>query len=227
VLTEDADTSNLKAILEASGFHLDETVFAPYNGCSKVDAVRVIARLLGDKAPNLHVVVHRDRDYLPDEDLKAYQKTISGCGATAFITEYSDIEGHFLTAEHVHAAHPAVSIIRATQIIDEATTSTRDNSLADIVNLRHNHALKRRAAGGDNPNLGEIANKAHADYDANPVMMRRGKRVLAQVRLRLQQELGGHAKLDVQSASLTSARLLEVAERIWPAVAQQQSADGT
>jgi hypothetical protein len=221
VLTEDSDTSNLKAILEASGFRLDETVFAPYNGCSKIDAVRVLARLLGDKAPNLCVVVHRDRDYLPDEDLKAYQEAISGCGATAFITDYSDIEGHFLAAEHVHAAHPAVSIIRATEIIDEATISTRVKSLADIVNLRHNHALKRRAAGGDNPNPGEIANKAHADYDANPAMMRRGKWVLAQVRLRLQQELGGHAKLDVQSDALASARLREVADHIWPPVVQQ------
>lgn len=226
VLTEDADTSNLKAVLEASGFHLDETVFASYNGCSKIDAVRVIAQLLRDKAPNLHVVVHRDRDYLADEDLKGYQEAIDVCGAAAFITEYSDIEGHFLTAEHVHAAHPGISIARAAEIIDGATASTRNASLADIVNLRHGHALKRRAAGGDNPNAGEIANKAHADYDANSVMMRRGKRVLAQVRLRLQQELGGHAKLDVQSEALASTRLREIAERIWPSAGQQESTSG-
>jgi hypothetical protein len=227
VLTEDADTSNLKAVLEASGFHLDETVFAPYNGCSKIDAVRVIAQLLRDKAPNVHVLVHRDRDYLPEEDVVGYRESINECGATAFITEYSDIEGHFLTPEHVLAAHPGVSIARATEIINEATVLTQDSSLADIINLRHGYALKRRTAGGDNPNVGQIANTARADYNASSTTMRRGKRVLAQVRLKLQQELGGHAKLSVKSEALALPRLREIAERIWPHPSQQQPARDT
>ena len=222
LLTEDTHTANLKALLEASGFDLTQTLFAPYNGCSKIDAVRVIAKLLRDKAPNLQVVVHRDRDYLPHEEAARYEQAVADCGATAYITEYSDVEGHFLIPEHLHAAHPAVSVARATEIIGEATTSTGNTSVEDIVNLRHQHALKRRAAGGDAPNVGEIATQARTDYDANPAMMRRGKRVLAQVRLTLQQELGGHARLEVRSEALASARLREIAERIWPRVARPQ-----
>jgi hypothetical protein len=63
VLTEDADTLNLRCLLDASGFNLAQTVIASYNGCSKFDTVRVLAQLLREKAPNLHLVVHRDRPF--------------------------------------------------------------------------------------------------------------------------------------------------------------------
>lgn len=222
VLTEDADTACLSSLLEASGFDLAQTLFAPYEGCSKIDAVRVIAKLLRDKAPNIHVLVHRDRDYLLAEDARHYEQAIANCGATAFITEYSDIEGHLLTPEHIHAAHPAVSIERAAEIISEATTSTQNRSVQDIVNLRYQHALKHRARGGDNPNVGEIAVQARNDYDANPTMMRRGKRVLAQVRSALQRELGGHSRLEVKSEALAFVRLRNIAQRIWPQDQQPQ-----
>ena len=74
VLTEDADPQNLKCLLEASGFDLAQTVMASYSGCSKIDTVLVLVQLLRDKAPNLHLVVHRDRDDLPEEKIPDIHK---------------------------------------------------------------------------------------------------------------------------------------------------------
>jgi predicted ATPase len=219
VFTEDFDTKNLKSLLAASGFVLAETVVAAYNGCSKFDTVKVLAKLLRDKAPNLTLIVHRDRDYLPDEEVERYTEMVTASGAECFITDFSDIEGHFLVAEHIHAAHPVISVGRAAEILDQATTQTRNASIEDIVNLRHEHALKRRARGGGNPNVGEIATQATRDFDANPQSMRRGKLVLARVRLLLQQELRGHARLDTNSSALVCARLQEIARAIWPPAA--------
>lgn len=221
VLTEDADTQNLKCLLEASGFNLAQTDIASYNGCSKVDTVRVLAQLLRDKAPNLHLVVHRDRDYLPEEELTRYTEMVTESGASVFITDFSDIEGHFLLPEHIHAAHPAVGIARASELLEQATTLTRDASIADIINLRNDHPLKRRARGGGNPNVGEIALDATREFDANPRIMRRGKHVLARMRLLLQQELGTHARLEVTSEALASGQLRAIAQRVWPPVAGQ------
>jgi hypothetical protein len=197
-------------------------VIASYNGCSRVDTVRVLAQLLRDKAPNLHLVVHRDRDYLPEGDVTRYTEMVVDFGASAFITDFSDVEGHFLLPEHIHAVHPTISIARASEIIDQATTLTRDASIAAIINLRNEYALKRRALGGGNPNVGEIALEATREFDANSQIMRRGKYVLARVRLLLQQELGTHAKLEVSSGALASPRLRDIVQRVWPPPADRQ-----
>ena len=215
VLTEDADPQNLKCLLEASGFDLAQTVMASYSGCSKIDTVLVLVQLLRDKAPNLHLVVHRDRDYLPEEEVTRYSQMVTESGASVFITDFSDIEGHFLLPEHIHAAHPAVDVVRASEILEQATTLTRDASIETIINLRNHHALKRRARGGANPNVGEIARDATREFDANPQKLRRGKYVLARVRLLLQQELGTHARLEVTSEALASSQLRAIAQRVW------------
>ena len=79
-------------------------------------------------------------------------------GVSVFITDFSDIEGHFLLPEHIYAAHPAVDVVRASEILEQATTLTRDASIETIINLRNDiYALKRRARCGANPNVGEIA----------------------------------------------------------------------
>ena len=222
VLAEDSNTQMLKCLLEASGFDLTQTEIASYNGCGNVDTVRVLAQLLRNRAPNLHLVVHRDRDYLPEEDVSRYIEQVTQSGASAFITVFSDVEGHFLLPEHIHAAHPAVSIVRAAEILEQATTLTRDASIKDIINLRNEHALKRRARGGGNLNVGEIALNAAREFDADPPLMRRGKHVLAQVKLLLQQELGTHARLEVKSEALASGQLQAIAQIVWPPVAVKE-----
>jgi hypothetical protein len=216
------DSKQLKCLLEVSGFNLAQTAVVSYNGCSKIDTVRVLAQLLRDKAPNLHLVVHRDRDYLAEDEVTRYKGMVIESGAKAFITEYSDIEGHFLAPEHIHAAHPTISVERATEIINLATATSRDASIADIINLRYEQALRLRARGGANPNAGQIAQDANHDFDASPTLMRRGKRVLAQVRLLVQHDIGGHARLEVNSASLASEQLRAIAQVVWPPVAAQE-----
>src|SRR5262249_6295607 len=72
LLCEDSDTENLKSVLEASGFNLTQTAVISYNGCSKLDTVLVLGQLLRDKAPHLDLVVHRDRDYLSDDEVGRY-----------------------------------------------------------------------------------------------------------------------------------------------------------
>jgi hypothetical protein len=144
---------------------------------------------------------------------------VTDSGASAFITDLSDVEGHFLVPEHINAAHPTVSIERASAILEQATISTRDASIMAIINLRTEHAQKRRTPGSRPPNVGEIAVEATREYDANPRIMRRGKRVLAQVRLLLQQELGTHAKLEMTSEALASGLLRDIVQKIWPSAA--------
>lgn len=216
VLTEDSDTSLLQLILAASGFNMEQTLVLPYNGCTKIDAVLALAALLRDRAPNVRVIVHRDRDYLPAADLDSYTTQIAARGCALFVTEGSDIEWQFLTAEHIHSLYPQIEIPRANELLQEATVATRDASIRDIINLRTDHAWRRRTRIGDNPNVGEIALAADREYQANPDFMRRGKRVLAHLRQLLQRELGAHASIEAQSPALASGTLSGIAADIWP-----------
>jgi energy-coupling factor transporter ATP-binding protein EcfA2 len=217
-LTEDSNTPLLESVLASSGFNIEQTQILPYNGCTKIDAVLALAALLRDRAPNVRVIVHRDRDYLPAADLDSYTQQITAHGCTAFITDTSDLEGHFLNAEHVHSLYPQINVQRANELLQEATVAARDASIRDIINLRTDHAWRRRARGEDNPNVGEIALAAHREYEANPGLMRRGKRVFAQLRQLLQRELGAHARLDAQSPALASEPLSILAAEIWGAM---------
>ena len=215
VLTEDSDTSLLQSILAASGFNMQQTLILPYNGCTKLDAVLALAGLLRDRAPNVRVIVHRDRDYLPAAELDSYTAQIAARGCAAFVTEGSDLESHFLTAEHIHSLYPQIEILRAIELLQEATDSTTEASIEDIINLRINHAW-RRTARGDHPDAGQISRAARQEYAANPALMRRGKRVLAQLRQVLRRELGAHARIEAQSPALASEPLSSIAADIWP-----------
>lgn len=215
VLTEDSKTRLLESILLASGFNMDQTLMLRYNGCTKSDAVLALAGLLHDRAPNLRVVVHRDADYLPPDDLDNYRAQIAAHGCSAFVTDTSDLEGHFLTAEHIHSVHPQVTIQRASELLREATDATQDASIEDIINLRTQHAW-RGTPRGERPNVGRIAADARREYKASPDLMRRGKRVLGQLRQLLRQELGVRARIETSSPALASEVLSMLANEIWP-----------
>jgi len=216
VMTEDRDINAICSILVSSGFRMDQTLVAPYSGCTKLDAIAMLSQFLHDKTPHIEVLVHRDRDYMSQDDAEGYIHEITRCGSVAFLTDHSDIEGYLLTPQHIHAVCPLVTIERASEILEEATAATREATIKDIINLRTEQAWRRRAQTGDQPNVGQIAIAAHAEYDDNPQMMRRGKRILAQVRLILQQQLGGHANLEAPSPGLSVPQLRGIASRLWP-----------
>jgi hypothetical protein len=216
VLTEDTDKTMIASLLKTACFNMAQTLVLSYRGCSKVDAVLVISALMREKAPHVRVVVHRDSDYFDEDEARRYTEQITAAGCTVFLTEPSDIEGYFLDPRNLHALYPQVGINRAAEIIDDAIESTGEESISEIINVRHQLALRRRVEGGGQPNVGEIARIAREEYQANPRLMCRGKRALSRVRLLMQQELGAHASVDVASPVLVAARLREIAESLWP-----------
>jgi predicted ATPase len=215
VLTEDSDTALLQSVLESSGFNMAQTQILPYRGCTKTDAVVALGGLLSDRAPNVRVVVHRDADYLPAADLDRYTERIRGCGCTTFVTDTNDIEGYFLNAGHINSIYPHIGPQRARELLREATVITHDASIRDMINIQTEHAWRRRTRTGDTPNVGEIAEDVIRTYTANPDLMRRGKKVFAQLRLLLQRELKTHARLEAPSAALAVPSLATIAREIW------------
>ena len=215
VATEDTQTDGLRALLWSNGFVEDDTEIASYAGCTKADAAIVLGRFLMDKAPHVRLAVHRDRDYMGDDEASRFEMRLSADNIIALLTAQSDIESYFISADHLHALNPIATAARIQQLIDQATQETANQSVEAIVNLRTQEAFKLRQAGGSQPNHGAIAVKAQSDYAADPTTYRRGKIVLGRLISLLQQELGANPRIYFPSEHLKHQGIASIAASIW------------
>lgn len=218
--TEDSKKESidaLTALLESNDFPMGEVEVRPYSGCSKIDAAKVLRSFLQDKAPNVQFILHRDRDYMTDETAAKIEQALATINAQPFITHFSDVEGYFLNAQHIAALNPQITPERVQELIDTATTVTREKSVKALINIRTEDAIRNRN-GGPAHNAGDLATRALAEYDADPEKWRRGKIVLNELRSLLHKELKGHAVLLEKSAHLKAPELEAIRLVTWPPV---------
>lgn len=216
VATEDTEKEALQALLWSNGFVEADTEVASYTGCSKVDAALVLGAFLSGKAPQVRLVVHRDRDYMAPAEAAAFEEKLTAANVHHFLTDSNDIECYFVNAQHLHVLNPTVPIAIVEQLIDRATQETAETSIASLVNQRTAAAFRQRQNGGQPPDHGGISIQAHADYAANAVMNRRGKAVLGRLHALLQQELQENPRVFFPTPHLQSVRLTAIAQAIWP-----------
>jgi ABC-type cobalamin/Fe3+-siderophores transport system ATPase subunit len=218
--TEDSSEESLKALevlLSASGFDMQCTEIRSYLGCSKVEAALVLRAFLSEKAPAVKFIVHRDRDYMDPTAAAKFETQIDELGAFPFLTEFSDVEGYFLNAAHFASVNRGLSVERAREIINQATAATAQQSVAALINIRTEAAIRSRN-GGPAHNAGELAARANADYQNAPDTWRRGKIVLKAAKSLLQQELGRAPIILSISEHIEIERLRQLRDVVWPAV---------
>jgi len=214
VATEDDEKEHVECILWSSGFKQAETAVLSYSGASKIQAAVVVGQLLKAKAPNVRLLVHRDRDYLSDADVAKFDKTLTADGIEAFVTGPSDIEGYYVNPELI-VEHTGLPIERSRQIVSAAITDVKDKSIKAMINLRTGHAFRAREAG-QNIDHGEIAMKCQSEYGANEAQLVRGKLCLRRIRALLHQELRRTVDIIKPSKHLKVAELSRIADRVWP-----------
>jgi energy-coupling factor transporter ATP-binding protein EcfA2 len=223
VVTEDSDRSPIETLLWSSGFIEDDTEVRTYAGCSKLDAARVLGSFLGDKAPSLKAVIHRDSDFLSSDGEAKVSKDIESTGILVFLTEYSDVEGYFLDPHHLSYLNSGLTSERAQEIVDQATLECEKASIEAIINLRTNEAFKNRKNAKDSVNHGELATKANSDYKSDPIKYRRGKIVLGKVTSLIQAELKVNPRIYLVTPHLKSPRLEALVKEIWQVGADPQA----
>lgn len=209
-LTEDSKTEGVRALLESSGYDLNDVDIWSYKGCSKVDIALVLNSFIRKHAPLTKVILHRDRDYLNEEETQEFRRIIEGDGIYCFITDGTDIESHFLKAEHIHHIYSSVLIEQAAAIVQEATNEVEGRTLEKFINSRT--ALELRRIGGKEINPGKISAQAHLDYAQDKVRYRHGKKVLGCVKAKLQPYVGGKVNILVASDFIKSDFLSSILE---------------
>ena len=135
VLTEDAIKNGLETILEASGFNMDDTLFLSYYGCTNLHNLRPLLELIRASNPTAKIIVHRDRDYLTDEEANIWSKEIRKISSEPYLPSGVDIESGFLNPEHLSHIND-ITIEKIKTMLDEATTECIDISIEKFVNGR-------------------------------------------------------------------------------------------
>ncbi|MBC9071374.1 AAA family ATPase [Thauera sp. CAU 1555] len=100
-LTEDTDKRMLQALVARSGFPMSKCLIYSYKTSTNLESAKILAAFILKSAPKTTVVIHRDRDFMTDEEVGTVSAKISDVGAVPFITEHSDVEGYFIVPGHI------------------------------------------------------------------------------------------------------------------------------
>jgi hypothetical protein len=132
------------------------------------------------------------------------------------LTKGTDVESHYLCAEHINNLYPRITIDRAQEIINQATEEAKEKSIEKFINTRSQKALQESRQIGRFPNNGMIAREARAHYDADPLRYRHGKKVIGLLKSLVQREIGGNIDIYRPTNHIKDHSLVEIAKEIWP-----------
>jgi len=219
ILTEDSDTKPIEKVLESSYFRINEFVVLPYEGCSKIENAKIFANFMSYNNPEMKIVIHRDRDYLTDEEAEKEIQDLENINIICFLTTGTDIESHFISATHINSLYTNLTINKIQELIHDSTNEIAEKSKEKFINSRIDIETKKNSKSkhkSERVNPGAISSQCYDFYNNNPQKYLNGKLVLKNLKNKLQQTIGGDIDLFQVTDSLKACKLEQVAKDIWP-----------
>lgn len=210
VLTEDEDQEHVKKYFEINGFDLAATEFISYFGADQISASFVVADYLVNKYPNAWIVIHRDRDYLTEDQVEALRTKTSKVGYKFYITRGVDIEGQYINANHINTLYPTISLLDAELFIKQATEESKNDSISRLIDQYFKN--ERPANQAYASKFSELQDQ----YEGNHERYRYGKKVIGLLKAKIQQRLRRNPDLLQFSDHIVDGELVEIAQAIWP-----------
>lgn len=211
MLTEDALKRNLEVLLEASNFPMDDTLVLAYYGCTSPHNLRPLLELIRASNPSAKIVVHRDRDYLTDDEGNEWSTKMREMGAEPFLTDGVDVESHYLNAQHI-ADLNCLPLADVETLINDVTNNCITVSVEKYVNGRTDLEKKNGTFG--KLNLGQLAAGAQGLIDRDKGRYRHSKTVLKALRSKFQEMYGVNMKVISITEHLRSDDLANVASKL-------------
>ncbi len=209
VFSEDTNVRMLENILISSGFNIDETIIYSYKNCTNLDALDFNINSIRKIKPDIKIVIHRDRDYMTDEEIKKIENMILKLDAYPFITKGTDIESYYLNINHVHSLYKNVSVKKLKEITKEVFDKLKYESIEKIRKHEYGEKYKTKSTHFD------AFLEKH--YKSNIERFIFGKKALGVLISLLQSEIKTNPNLIVCSEFLKDNSLEEIAKSIWMA----------
>lgn len=208
VLTEDSGTDSLlKLVFNASGFNLKETTFISYEGCSKIGSVTLFSIFVKQKLPHIEIVVHRDRDYLTNEEIGKQRENFEKIGINFFVSKGTDIESHFVNAKHINFCHPNITVEEAENIIQIGIQETKLKSFDLLKKQEFGEKHKEKFT-----HLSEALIKL---FEIDLFRFTHGKTLYKSIKSKIQEKIKENTKLELVTKELFDSELNKIAEKIW------------
>lgn len=216
VLSEDQDSHCIRELLKASGIAIGDVEIWSYRGCSNRDTAVALARVVSQHAPKTAILIHRDRDYLNDEEVKSYRESIEkSCpNSVVFVTDGTDAESHFLSADHLSSLLISLPREQVEALVQRASDEMADESLKTYINSRLQIESQRLKSEGKTVNIGDFSVTTTKLFEANRTLFRHGKKVLKRLRHILQTELKLQHNPIQSSAHVSHPVLVALATKI-------------
>jgi ABC-type proline/glycine betaine transport system ATPase subunit len=218
VLTEDAVTQYLNIILRNSGFTPSDTTVLSYNGVTNVHLLKPLVKHI-KKISNAVIVVHRDRDFLDNNEVEDWKKQIRAIEAEPFVTAEIDVEGYFCADDYLSFATKRHNI-DIDELKAKAIAGAEDEIITSYVNGRVDHERKSGTIG--KLDFGKLSAAAARTVMASPWSYMKGKRKLARVRFISQDVFGVRFDIDPDGTLPVDQELVQLARKHFKKITPAQ-----
>ena len=204
-LTEDTKMEMLERLTQSSGFPQENTLFYSYKASSNINSVGTLTEFIKEIAPETHVIVHADNDFLTEDEEVRLSRKISGFGATPFITQGSDIESYFINPDHLSALLE-IDLNDVVDWLNELATTNHNELMHKFTRKRDDAKHKLYRNSNEAPDtLRLMGNSVPLEPEK-----RLGKFMLRKARGELHQRFGKTIDIMTPTEFLKSERLLEI-----------------
>ncbi|TGM99937.1 AAA family ATPase [Leptospira yasudae] len=196
VLTEDAYTDPISTLIEAAGADKNNFEIWSYKGCTNIESAIVLLNFIKEHAANTKVIIHRDRDFMTDQEVADYKNEFSNAANTlVFVTEKNDIESYYLNSNHILSLYPELPLDNITEYYNDSIIENRDKSLEKMINSRIQREQIRARKENRQVNSGEVARLCNEQYNNSPERASYGKGVLGSLTAKIQKKIRNNPKL--------------------------------
>lgn len=207
VLTEDKNKEFIRDILLSSGFDLSDFGIFSYFGVTEPHKLKILTQFIRDMRPNATIIVHRDRDFMTNSETEDWEGRVRELKLQPFVTAGTDLEDAFVTPENFAGKNANFTALEAADLIAQSLAELKVDAIKNFVNGR---LEVLRKAGSSNPNMGEVAAAAAAQFEKDVRPMVKGKMLLGRARTRFRDERGINLKVGGASPALLNDTLVKL-----------------
>ena len=209
VLTEDKNSTEVENFFSANKFNSNETEYFSYNGSGQITGAITLANYLSEKQPDLRIIIHRDRDYLTDDEVDDLRKRIENKGYDFFVTEGVDIESHYLCSNHLFELFPSITKEELESFIADATEEAKNDSLNRLIDHDFSNARPENNA------YAKRINELKEMYNENIERFRYGKKVCKLVKAKIQRKLRRNPDIFQATVYVQESSLMAISSEVW------------
>lgn len=212
VLTEDENVRPISVLLASAGFDLSQTSILPYYGCSNPTNLRPLVNNIRITNPSAKILVHRDRDYLSQEQAEIWETQIRKQKVEPFLTRGVDIESEFLDPNHLSELNEP-NVLDFVALISEARKDVHVICVKKAVNGTLD--ILRKTGDAAKTDMGDLATQTPKDLASDPERFYHGKTVLKRLKVLFKEKHGKELVIYKQTESISMEGLRTVAKKAF------------